>query len=142
MLGPALSPEQAQALHASSTPALHGQRERTVLDPRVRHTGEIAADRVALHWAAGALQSLQTQVAQALGLHAVEAHLHNLLVYATGQFFKPHQDTEKHDGMVATLVVLWPCAHIGGELQVWRGDSVQLFASQHLQAQALRWCAF
>ena len=142
LLSSALGPAQAQALHASSTPARHGQRERTVLDIHVRHTGEISADRVALHWAAGAFQDLQANVAQALGLHAVEARLHNLLVYAPGQFFKPHQDTEKHPGMVATLVVVWPCAHIGGELQVWRGDSVLLFASQHLQAQALRWCAF
>ena len=137
-----LTQAQAQALHATSTPAQHGQRERTVLDTRVRHTGEIAADRVALHWAAGALQALQADAAQALGLHGVQARLHNLLVYAPGQFFKPHQDTEKHPGMVATLVVVWPCAHIGGELQVRRGDSMLLFASQHLQAQALRWCAF
>jgi hypothetical protein len=72
----------------------------------------------------------------------VEARLHKLLVYGPGQFFKPHQDTEKHPGMVATLVLVWPCAHIGGELQVWQGDSVQLFSSQHLKAQALRWCAF
>ena len=53
-LSPALSPGQATALHASSTPAHHGQRERTLLDTRVRHTGEIGADRVALHWGPGA----------------------------------------------------------------------------------------
>ena len=138
----ALTAEQAQALHASSTPAPHGQRERTVLDTRVRLTGEIAADRVALHWAPGAFDALQTQAAQALGLDHAEARLHSLLVYGPGQFFKPHQDTEKHPGMVASLVLVWPSMHIGGELQIWQADSVQHFASQHLQAPALRWCAF
>ena len=53
-----LSPEQTQALHTTSTPAPHGQRERTVLDTRVRHSGEIAADHVALQWAPGCLRSL------------------------------------------------------------------------------------
>jgi hypothetical protein len=137
-----LTAEQAQALHATSTPAPHGQRERTVLDTRVRHTGEISADHMALHWAPAAFAALQTEVAAALGLEHVEARLHSLLVYGPGQFFKPHQDTEKHPGMVASLVLVWPSAHLGGELQIWQADTVQQFASQHLHAQALRWCAF
>lgn len=41
-------------------------------------------------------------------------HLHNLLIYGPGQFFKPHQDSEKLDGMVATLVIILPSPHIGG----------------------------
>ena len=137
-----ITPAQALALHATSSPAPHGQRERTVLDTQVRHTGEIAAERLTLRWAPGALAALQAQAASALGLAQVEARLHSLLVYGPGQFFKPHQDTEKHAGMVASLVLVWPSAHLGGELQVWQADTVQPFASQHLQAQALRWCAF
>ncbi len=142
VLKQALNAEQAQALHATSTPAPHGQRERTVLDTRVRHTGEISADRVALTWAPGSFAALQAQAARELGLDRLEARLHSLLVYGPGQFFKPHQDTEKHPGMVASLVLVWPSAHIGGELQIWQADSTQHFFSQHLQAQALRWCAF
>ena len=80
VLSPALSDEQAQTLHAVSTPAPRGQRERTVLDTRVRHTGEIAAQQVALHWAAGAFDALQAQAAQGQGLNRVEARLHSLLV--------------------------------------------------------------
>lgn len=137
-----LTPERAGALHSTSTPAPHGQRERTVLDTRVRHTGEIASSRVALRWAANALAALNAQAAQALGLAQVQARLHSVLVYGPGQFFKPHQDTEKHPGMVASLVLVWPSAHLGGALQVWQGDTVQQFESQHLQAQALPWYAF
>lgn len=45
---------------------------------------------------------------------ALQAHLHNALIYGPGQFFKMHQDTEKMQGMVLTLVLVWPCAHLGG----------------------------
>ena len=134
--------EQGRALHGASRPALHGQREATVLDTRVRHTGEIAADALTLHWSDGVLQALQADVAQALGLAQVEARLHKLLVYGPGQFFKPHQDTEKHPGMVATLVLLWPSAHIGGTLRVVHGRQQAEFSSQHLRADTLRWFAF
>jgi 2OG-Fe(II) oxygenase superfamily len=142
VLGMPLAAEQAQALLAASMPARHGQGLRTVLDTRVRHTGEISADRLSLHWAAGAFATLQAQAAQALGLPRLEARLHNLLVYGPGQFFKPHQDTEKYPGMVATLVLVWPSAHLGGSLCIRQAEASHHFASQHLQATALRWCAF
>jgi len=73
----------------------------------------------------------------------VQASLHKLLVYGPGQFFKPHQDTEKQPGMVATLVVVWPSAHIGGTLCVRHAGQEQSFASQQVGAtDTLRWCAF
>ena len=89
-----VTPESAAALHAASTPARHGRREATLLDKRVRDTGEIGADELSLQWSEGALPSLQAEVAQALGMQRLETRLHNLLVYGPGQFFKPHQDTE------------------------------------------------
>jgi hypothetical protein len=137
-----VSPEVAAALHAASSPARHGRRDATLLDKSVRDTGEIGADALTLRWTEGALSALMAEVARGLGLPELEAHLHNLLVYSPGQFFKPHQDTEKHPGMVATLVLVWPSAHIGGELLVRLGDEGARFVSQHLQASALRWFAF
>ena len=41
-----------------------------------------------------------------------------MLVYGKGQFFLPHQDSEKDDAMVGTLVVSLPSAHTGGELVI------------------------
>lgn len=137
-----LPPATAQALRAASTPARHGRRDRTVLDKRVRDTGELHADALTLRWAEGACAALQAEVASALGLQQIEARLHNLLVYGPGQFFKPHQDTEKHPGMVATLVLVWPSPHIGGELVVRHGSEQAHFASQHLNADTIRWFAF
>jgi hypothetical protein len=137
-----LSPEQAQALQALSEPAHFGLREQTLLDTAVRHSGEIDADRLGLHWQPGTFAELQMQVAQALGVRRLDAWLHNLLIYGPGQFFKPHQDTERHPGMVATLVLVWPSPHIGGELRVVLGDGEGRLTSQHLQARDLRWFAF
>jgi hypothetical protein len=38
-----------------------------------------------------------------LGLDRVEARLRSWLVCGPGQCFKPHQDTEKHPGLVQAL---------------------------------------
>lgn len=142
LLASPLPQATAQALHAASAPARHGRRDKTVLDKRVRDTGELHADTLTLRWAEGACDALQAEVASALGLQQIEARLHNLLVYGPGQFFKPHQDTEKHPGMVATLVLVWPSPHIGGELVVRHGSEQAHFASQHLNADTIRWFAF
>ncbi len=142
LLANPLPPTTAQALHAASTPERHGQRDKTVLDKRVRDSGELHADALALRWADGACDALLAEVASALGLQQIEARLHNLLVYGPGQFFKPHQDTAKHPGMVATLVLVWPSPHIGGELVVRHGSEQAHFASQHLNADTIRWFAF
>ena len=144
-LGPLAQPldaASAQALHAACAPAPYGRRERTQVDKTVRDTGQIDAHALTLHWRKGALPRLLADAASRLGLGPLQAHAHKLLVYGPGQFFKPHQDTEKHPGMVATLVLVWPSAHIGGTLQVRHGDAQAQFASQHLQAGGLRWFAF
>ena len=49
---------------------------------------------------------------------AVAAELYKLLIYEPGGFFKPHRDTEKADGMVATLVISLPVPGAGGELVI------------------------
>ena len=52
--------------------------------------------------------------------------LHSMRLYERGQFFAAHQDSEKNDEMVATLVVMLPSRSTGGELVVsHRGESVR-----------------
>ena len=49
-----------------------------------------------------------------------------MLVYEPGQFFATHQDAEKDDAMVGTLVVTLPSAHTGGELVIEdRGETME-----------------
>jgi hypothetical protein len=48
----------------------------------------------------------------------VAADFHKLLVYDAGSFFVDHRDTEKVPGMFATMVLVLPSIHSGGELVV------------------------
>ena len=48
----------------------------------------------------------------------VAADFYKLLVYDVGSHFVDHRDTEKVPGMFATLVIILPSAHSGGELVV------------------------
>ena len=40
------------------------------------------------------------------------------MIYQEGDFFLPHKDSEKEDGMFATLIISLPSNHTGGELMV------------------------
>ena len=123
---------QAKRLIAVARPALFGQGEETLSDTSVRDTWELTPDQVTL---AGASWDAHLSAALAhfrddLGLPAsswLRAELHSLLVYGKGQFFLPHQDSEKHDDMVATLVVSLPSVHSGGELVVDDGGTERTF---------------
>src|SRR5260370_28650451 len=60
------------------------------------------------------------KVQEGLGLEKqkLESHLYDLLLYEPGSFFLPHRDGEKHDRMVATLVIVLPSTYEGGEIVV------------------------
>ena len=64
--------------------------------------------------------SIIKDVQEALGLegHKLSAELYELLLYEKGGFFLPHRDGEKLDRMVATLAIILPGIHEGGELIV------------------------
>jgi predicted 2-oxoglutarate/Fe(II)-dependent dioxygenase YbiX len=69
-------------------------------------------------------------VASALGLpHRAEltADLHSFLVYEPDQFFLAHQDSEKDDSMIGTLVVTLPSTYTGGELLVGRDEELKAY---------------
>ena len=58
-------------------------------------------------------------VTHAFGIdQRVDWDLYKLLIYEAGSFFAPHRDSEKVDGMFATLVVCLPSRHTGGTLLV------------------------
>jgi hypothetical protein len=130
-------------LHQRTQPAPFGLGRQTLVDVTVRDTGELDADAWTLHWAAGAQARLCDQIAAGLGLAQVELVTHKLLSYGRGQFFKPHQDTARRPEMLGTLVLIWPSAHLGGELRIQHQKSTDRFRSQQLgQDREIRWCAF
>jgi 2OG-Fe(II) oxygenase superfamily len=127
---------QAKKLIAAARPAMFGRGEETLTDTKVRDTWEITPDQVRLGgpgWTA-LMDSALEHFRDELGLPPVtrlRAEPHSMLVYGKGQFFLPHQDSEKDNAMVGTLVVSLPSAHTGGELVVGHaGESKAYRASK------------
>lgn len=116
-----LQEDQIKALISVAKPAKFGWKDQTILDQTVRNAWEIPANKIKIgkkQWDGKFITVLQF-FKNALGLpkkSTLTAELHNMLIYEPGCFFKPHQDSEKVDGMVATLVIVLPTKHEGGEL--------------------------
>ena len=58
--------------------------------------------------------SLAERLADQLGVASeckVQAQLYKLLMYEQGDHFDPHRDSEKEDGMFATMVLLLPSTY-------------------------------
>lgn len=123
---------QTKRLITVARPAMFGRGEETVRDTTIRNTWELTPEQVTVggaDWDAQLTAAL-AQFRDELGLPAtaeLRAELHALLVYGKGQFFLPHQDSEKADTMVATLVVSLPSVHTGGELVVDDGGTERTF---------------
>ena len=122
-LGAPVPPAQARKLIALAAPAPYGRGEETLHDVRVRDTWQVPTDLVAVDFG-DHLGELLEAARDALGMpegSSLSMDLHSLLVYEKGQFFLPHQDSEKDDAMVGTVVVALPSRHTGGELVIHEG---------------------
>jgi hypothetical protein len=114
---------QAKELCMIGRPARFGKGEQTLLDAKVRDTWQIPKSRIKIdkrQWDA-TLRPILDRLRADLGLPEgceLTAGFHSMLVYAPGQFFAPHQDSEKADGMIGTLAVTLPSAAKGGVLVV------------------------
>jgi hypothetical protein len=120
-----VTPARARKLLGLGQPARFGRGEETLSDPDVRDTWEIPKHLVRAEWNDGMLKVILTTVKEELGLpNAAEltADLHSLLVYEPNQFFLAHQDSEKDDSMIGTLVVTLPSSYTGGELMVGHNE--------------------
>ncbi len=132
-LGPIALPidtATAKQLIARAKPSPFGLRQKTLHDPKVRSSWEIEGKqvRLGLEW----MQMLHSELdamrdaMQLPDASELNVELDKLLIYERGQFFLPHQDSEKCDGMIGTLVVVLPSAHAGGDVVVeHRGERVE-----------------
>jgi hypothetical protein len=120
LLGFPLTEFHIRALIGRATPAPYGRGSETILDESVRKVWQLPATDVRLGGKAwdAAFGTVISEVTRGLGCAAgsIRAELYKLLVYPPGGFFGWHRDTEKTDGMLATLVLVLPSAHRGGEL--------------------------
>ncbi len=129
-VGPISLPITSQAAHrlcAQAVPASHGYKDQTRIDARVRDTWEISGSQVHFRsprWPEILSQCLD-RIRRELDLppsgHLI-AELDKLLIYGPGQFFVTHQDSEKADGMLASLVISLPSEFSGGEFRVTHQD--------------------
>ncbi len=120
----------AAALVAACQTAPYGQGAQTLVDKKVRNTLQLDAKKLLLSEAWNTAIAAATQeAAKGLGLPAeqLEARLYKMLVYEKGGFFLPHRDSEKHDRMVASMVVVLPNPFEGGGLIVRHGSALQKF---------------
>ncbi|KAF1319983.1 hypothetical protein FI667_g12714, partial [Globisporangium splendens] len=70
------------------------------------------------------MDELKVVVAKRLGYEGIplQCLLYKLLVCGGGHFAK-HKDTEKEDGMIATMVVQLPSVNEGGDIVVYQGNT-------------------
>lgn len=118
-----LCEEQAEKLMALGERAPYGKNFDTLVDESVRKSWQIAPDKVKLlnpEWELN-MKALVEEVATRLGFRGIALRfpLYKLLVYGPGGHFVRHKDTEKSDGMFATMVVQLPSLHEGGDLMVF-----------------------
>ena len=111
---------QLQDLIALGERAPYGRGDETILDRSVRDCWQVSPDQISVGGEAWGetFNHILNRAAEGLGYppEAVNAELYKFLIYEEGGFFAPHRDTEKVDGMVATLVISLPVAGKGGEL--------------------------
>ncbi|EGZ07409.1 hypothetical protein PHYSODRAFT_340506 [Phytophthora sojae] len=111
---------QAQKLISICEKSPFGHNMDTKLDESVRKSWQLAPDQVEItnpQWQPG-LEELSEMIATRLGYKG-------LLVYGEGGHFLKHQDSEKEDGMIATLVIQPPSTHEGGDFIVFRHGEVE-----------------
>lgn len=132
-----LKPADLQRLLSVAQPAAYGKGKQTLVDRQVRDTWQIPPALVTVDWH-GRLDDVLESARRALGLPvgaALRAQFHSMLVYERGQFFLPHQDSQKTEDMVATLVVTMPSPGTGGELVVHDGEHSTTFDGSRDEAR-------
>ncbi|EIW64174.1 uncharacterized protein TRAVEDRAFT_68036 [Trametes versicolor FP-101664 SS1] len=124
-LGLPLSTREADTIKTFAKKAPFGKADKTIVDKSVRDTWEIDASKVHFRnknpWAKFMKETVR-DVCEALGVNHKASkpryELHKLLLYEAGSHFLPHVDTEKADGMFATIVVVLPSEFTGGAVHI------------------------
>ena len=137
---------QIRALIGVAERAPYGRGPDTRVDTSVRDCRQIGATRMQV--AGRAWPETFARILGAAGeglgcpVERLDAHLYKLLIYEQGGFFAPHSDTEKADGMVATLSLSLPAAGAGGELVVRHGGRETVIDMQAEEPSELAFAAF
>nr|XP_023025727.1 uncharacterized protein LOC111513730 [Leptinotarsa decemlineata] len=124
-----------EQLISISSEAKFGMGEKTVYDKEFRNTQMIESDKLDVKINQNIFDDITSKIHKALNLSprtTLRAHLHNMLIYSPGQFFKEHRDSEKIKNMVATLVIVLPSHHVGGNLIIKHNNYKHTFSSENI----------
>ena len=118
--------EQAEKLKGLCHTAPYGKGAETLVNTDVRKCWELDSDQ--LSFATNDWQNYINKILVGavkefdLADSELSAEFYKLLLYEEGGFFLPHQDGEKIDNMIATLIVALPSEHEGGQLIISHAD--------------------
>ncbi|EED16610.1 conserved hypothetical protein [Talaromyces stipitatus ATCC 10500] len=147
-IGLPVTPDQVKAMIQSSRMSPYGKGSETLVNESVRKSWQLDANQFSLQnplWKAQ-LDNFKKEAITGLGLTAnpeeVKAELYKLLIYEEGAFFLPHQDSEKADGMFATLVVSLPSKHQGGDVVASHKDKKMIFSTAGNSEFGFSWAAW
>ncbi|KAF8348730.1 hypothetical protein F5887DRAFT_1280476 [Amanita rubescens] len=148
-IGLPLTETDAKRVIACASQAPYGQGDQTIINKKVRDTWEIDPGRVKFenpNWLTYIRDLAVLTVCSSLGLKNYHApprcELYKLLVYETGSRFLPHRDTQKADGMFATMIVILPSQYTGGEVHLTHASKTQVIdfsASSLANTAVLAW---
>ncbi|KAI0856957.1 hypothetical protein F4860DRAFT_528715 [Xylaria cubensis] len=123
-----------------------GKGSRTVVDLTVRRTWELSVKESGIrnpNWEPFVQTIMNDVCFGELGMEGrIVAHLHKVLLYEPGSFFTAHKDSQKEDGMIATLVICLPSEYNGGEVHLSHAGQHQTFdtsESSLFDTTALAW---
>ncbi|KAI1433390.1 hypothetical protein GGR50DRAFT_504883 [Xylaria sp. CBS 124048] len=138
-----VDPGQVDLIRNAARQAPFGRGEETIVDTSVRNTWEISTSGFRIvnpAWATFVAEVVQ-HVAESLGVPGATAELYKLLLYEEGSFFKPHKDSEKAPGMIATLSLCLPSRHKGGEVHLSHAGKKYVFDTSQapFDVTALAW---
>ncbi|GCB21937.1 hypothetical protein AAWM_04822 [Aspergillus awamori] len=143
-----ISADDAKAITQCCDRSPYGKGSETLVDESVRKTWQLDPGQFSLQnplWQQQ-MDDVVDDAVTGLGLTAqsdeVQAELYKLLIYEEGAFFLPHQDTEKADGMFATLVVCLPSKHEGGTLVASHRDWKIAWSTASSSEFSFSWAAW
>ncbi|KAA1473725.1 hypothetical protein DENSPDRAFT_823223 [Dentipellis sp. KUC8613] len=148
VIGLPLNTREAEVIKSKAIQAPFGMGERTVVDTNVRDTWEIDGRSITFLNPAWKefISRVVNDVCRTLGIDVKastpRAELYKLLLYETGSHFLPHVDTEKADGMFATIVIVLPSIFTGGAAHLAHGGLSAVYdvaSSSQLSTTALAW---
>ncbi|TCD65285.1 hypothetical protein EIP91_002847 [Steccherinum ochraceum] len=140
--------QDARRLRRKARQAPFGQGERTVVDTKVRDTWEVDAHKVEItnpEWSRY-LKGVVKEVCKTLGVDYASSKprcdLYKLFLYEEGSHFLAHVDTEKADGMFATIIIVLPSTFTGGQAHLSFDDSTVVYdcsSTSSFHTTAMAW---